>query len=220
VADIMTVLYFHELKLGPARPNWPDRDRFILSKEGHACPAWYACLAERGFFHLKHLDTLRGFGSILQGHPDFRKTPGIDMTTGSLGQGLSIGLGMALESLVSERNFYVYVVLGDGELDEGQVWEAALGASKFGLHRLQVVVDRNGLQLNGSTENIMPLGDYRGKIRRLWPAEGIVFHILALEDTFGETGKYEKLPDTYGISAKHIVGKSVEMMERKNQRTA
>lgn len=211
-ADILTVLYFSVLKLDPSNPQWPERDRLILSK-GHACPAWYACLAERGFFSMSHLETLRKFGSILQGHPDFRKTPGVDMTTGSLGQGLSIGLGMALESRLSDKDFYVYVILGDGELDEGQVWEASLAASKFGLSRLQVIVDRNGLQLDGPTEKVMPLGDIAEKFSafgfRVLAVDGhdIGEILKALEEGRHESGK------PVCIIARTVKGKGVSFME-------
>ena len=124
--DIVTALYFRMMRIDPMNPRWPERDRFILSK-GHACPVWYAALAERGFYDKSHLGTLRRMGSILQGHPDMNKVPGIDMTTGSLGQGLSVGIGMALAGRLQELDFHVWVVIGDGESQEGSVWEAAFG---------------------------------------------------------------------------------------------
>ena len=141
-ADIVTALYFDVARLKPDEPRWPDRDRILLSK-GHACPVVYACLAMRGFFEMHHLDTLRQFESILQGHP-IHKTPGIDMTTGSLGHGLSIGLGMALDGKLTGRDFHVYVILGDGEINEGHVWEAAMAANKFKTDNLTAFVDRKG----------------------------------------------------------------------------
>lgn len=155
-ADIVTALYFHEMNLRPGEPNWPDRDRFIMSK-GHACPILYAALAHRGYFDKHHLSTLRKCGSILQGHPDMRKTPGLDTTSGSLGQGLSIGLGMALMANLDKRPYRVFVLLGCGELNEGQVWEAALCANKYKLGNLVAIVDYNKLQLDGTNDEIMPL---------------------------------------------------------------
>jgi len=155
-ADMVTALYFHFMRLDPARPRWEERDRFVLSK-GHACPVWYACLARRGFFPVEQLLTLRKIDSLLQGHPDMLKTPGIDMTTGSLGQGLSAAVGMALGLKLDHKPARVYAILGDGELDEGQVWEAALSAAKFRLDNLLAIVDYNNLQLDGPCDQIMPV---------------------------------------------------------------
>jgi transketolase len=159
-ADIVTALYFRIMRLDPANPAWPDRDRFILSK-GHACPVWYAALAERGYFDRAHLGTLRRMDSILQGHPDMRKTPGIDMTAGSLGHGLSAGLGMALGGRLQGRGFDVWVVLGDGELQEGSVWEAAMAGAKWQLGNLTAIVDRNRLQNDACVRDVMPVGRWR-----------------------------------------------------------
>lgn len=156
VADIVTALYFYELHIDPTNPAWPQRDRFILSK-GHACPAWYAALAERGFFPKDQLPTLRQLDSMLQGHPDKKKTPGVDMTTGSLGQGLSLAFGMAMASRISGLGFRVYVVLGDGEVQEGQVWEAAMACAKYKLDNLVAFIDRNKMQVDGLTESVMPV---------------------------------------------------------------
>jgi transketolase len=163
-ADIVTSLYFHEMNLRPDESNWLDRDRFIMSK-GHACPILYAALAHRGYFDKSHLDTLRKYGSILQGHPDMRKTPGLDATSGSLGQGLSIGLGMALMGKLDKRTYRVFVLLGCGELNEGQVWEAALCANKYKLGNLVAIVDYNKLQLDGANDEIMPLEPLEDKWR-------------------------------------------------------
>ena len=173
-ADIVTALYFHVLRLDPAHPDWPDRDRFVLSK-GHACPVWYACLAERGFFPVDELLTLRALGGRLQGHPDMRKTPGVDMTTGSLGQGLSAGIGMALGLRLAGRDARVYVMLGDGELDEGQIWEAALSAAKYRLDNLAAIVDYNNLQLDGTCSEVMPIEPLADK----WRAFG--WHVLEID---------------------------------------
>ena len=156
--EILWTLYSQMMRVRPDDPHWEDRDRFVLSK-GHAAPALYAVLAERGFFDRSALATLRSAGSMLQGHPDMRKTPGVDMSTGSLGMGISAGLGMALGARLSGRMFRVYVLVGDGELQEGQNWEALAAASKFRLDNLVVIVDRNGVQLDGPVEQIMPMLD-------------------------------------------------------------
>lgn len=161
-ADIVTALYFNEMRIDPKNSGWEDRDRFILSK-GHACPLWYSCLAERGYFSVEELKTLRRINSRLQGHPDMNKLPGIDFTTGSLGQGLSAGIGMAIAAKLDKRCYRVYVVLGDGELDEGQVWEAVLCAARYKLNNLLAIIDRNGLQLDGCTEKILPLEPLKAK---------------------------------------------------------
>ena len=155
IADIITALYFHEMQINPEDPKWPDRDRFILSK-GHACPIQYAALGKLGFFDKKYLHELRQEGSILQGHPDMKKCPGIDISTGSLGQGLSCGVGMALAGKRDHKDYRVFVAVGDGELDEGEIWEAVMSASAFHLNNLIVIVDHNGLQLDGKTEELIP----------------------------------------------------------------
>jgi transketolase len=163
-ADIVTALYFHFMRLDPGDEDWPDRDRFVLSK-GHACPVWYSALAEKGFFPLEELLTLRQINGRLQGHPDRVKTPGVDMTTGSLGQGLSAGVGMALGLRLQGKKARVYVVLGDGELDEGQVWEAALVAAKYKLDNLLAFVDYNNLQLDGTCDEVLPIEPLADKWR-------------------------------------------------------
>jgi len=164
VADMLAALYFNILRIDPENPDFPDRDRMILSK-GHACPALYAALALRGFFPLSELANLRRLGGALQGHPDVRKTPGVDITTGSLGQGLSLGVGMALAGRLNRKDYRVFVLMGDGELNEGVVWEAAMAASKFRLSNLIGVVERNNLQIDGATETIMPLEPLADKWR-------------------------------------------------------
>jgi transketolase len=158
--DIMAILYFMKMRHKPSDPGWPDRDRFILSK-GHAAPALYAVLAEAGYFPADRLTELREIGSILQGHPDMR-IPGVEASTGSLGQGLSIAVGMAISGKMDGSKFRVYSLLGDGELNEGQIWEAALTAAHYNLDNLTVIVDFNGFQLSGKTEEIKsvsPIGD-------------------------------------------------------------
>jgi transketolase len=156
LAEIMAVLYFHVLRVKPTQPDWPDRDRLILSK-GHGCLALYSALAQRGYFPESELSSFDQVDSILQGHPDMLKTPGVEMSTGCLGQGLSTGVGMALGARLDEATYRVYVILGDGELQSGQVWEAAMTASAFNLDNLTAIVDRNQLQMDGQTEEIVPL---------------------------------------------------------------
>ena len=154
VADIMTVLYFNEMNINPENPNWEDRDRLVLSK-GHCAPALYSCLANRGYFDIEELKTFRNINSRLQGHPDKNKVPGVDMTTGSLGQGLSSANGMAIAGKMDNKNYRVYCVLGDGEIEEGQVWEAAMAANKYKLDNLCVIIDNNNLQIDGTIEEVM-----------------------------------------------------------------
>ena len=154
VADILTVLYFDELNVDEKNPKWEDRDRLVLSK-GHCSPALYSCLANRGFFDVEKLTTFRNIESKLQGHPDMTKVPGVDMTTGSLGQGLSAANGMAIAGKMDKKNYRVYCILGDGEIEEGQVWEAAMASSKYKLDNLCVIVDNNNLQIDGTIDKVM-----------------------------------------------------------------
>lgn len=152
-ADIFTYLYFKEMNVDPKNPQWDLRDRFVLSK-GHCCPSLYAVLALKGFFPMEELEKLRHVGAMLQGHPDMKGTPGIDMSTGSLGQGVSAACGMALCAKIDNKDFRVYTVLGDGECEEGQVWEAAMFAAHKQLDNLVIIVDCNGLQIDGSTAQV------------------------------------------------------------------
>lgn len=161
-ADIMAVLYFHTLNLDPQNPKWEDRDRFVLSK-GHVCPVLYSALIMCGFMPEETVGTLRKQGSLLQGHPDMKRCPGIEISTGSLGQGLSCATGMALAGKRAEKEYAVYTLLGDGECAEGQVWEAAMAANKYQLDNLTVLVDNNGIQNDGFTEDIMPTLDLEKK---------------------------------------------------------
>ncbi len=158
MADIVTALYFHEMRVDPKNPKWADRDRFILSK-GHACPVVYSALAMKGYFDMDVVNTLRCEGSILQGHPDMKKCPGIDISTGSLGQGLSCGVGMAIAAKRDKKDYRVFVAVGDGEAQEGQIWEAAETATKYELDNLVVILDDNGLQCDGCCDEIMPTLD-------------------------------------------------------------
>ena len=152
-ADIMTYLYFEEMNIDPANPKKADRDRFVLSK-GHVAPALYSTLAHRGYFPVEDLTTLRKVGSYLQGHPDMKGTPGVDMSSGSLGQGISVAAGMALSAKLSNEDYRVYTLLGDGEIQEGQVWEAAMFAGFRKLDNLVVIVDNNNLQIDGSVDEV------------------------------------------------------------------
>ena len=156
IADILTVLYFNEMNIDEKKPNMPNRDRLVLSK-GHASPALYSVLANRGFFEKDKLKTFRKIDSNLQGHPDKNKVKGVDMTTGSLGQGLSAANGMALAGKLNKSNYRVYCILGDGELEEGQIWEAAMTSHHYKLDNLCVIVDNNNLQIDGKVEDVINL---------------------------------------------------------------
>ncbi len=153
VADMLTYLYFVEMKVDPKNPKWEDRDRFVLSK-GHTAPALYSVLANRGFFSTEELKSLRHTGALLQGHPDMKTIPGVDMSSGSLGQGISAAVGMALNAKLNRRDYRVYTALGDGEIQEGQVWEAAMFAAAKKLDQIVAIVDNNNLQIDGSIEEV------------------------------------------------------------------
>lgn len=211
-ADIVTILYFDILNIDVNRPQWEKRDRFILSK-GHACPVWYVCLAKKGFFPMQELSKLRKIGGILQGHPDMRKVPGLDMTTGSLGQGLSAGVGMALGAKVQKLNFKTYVLLGDGEINEGQIWEAAMSANKFKLNNLIAILDYNNLQLDGFCNEVMPIEPIGDKWRSFgWDVKEIDGHNIKEILTVLENLKDHQDHPTF-IIAHTIKGKGVSFME-------
>lgn len=154
IADILSYLFFKEMRIDPKNPQWEDRDRFVLSK-GHTAPALYAALANRGYFEVSELKGFRNASSFLQGHPDMKHTPGVDMTTGSLGLGISAACGMALSGKISDKDYRVYAVLGDGETEEGQVWEAAMFAAHYKLDNLCFILDLNGLQIDGKITDVM-----------------------------------------------------------------
>ncbi|MHC1761411.1 MAG: transketolase [Negativicutes bacterium] len=209
--DIVTALYFHVMKIDPTNPRWEDRDRFILSK-GHACPVLYSALAERGYFSLEHIDTLRVYHSILQGHPDMTKTPGVDMSAGSLGNGLSIGVGMALAGKWKKKAYTVYVMLGDGENQEGMVWEAAMAASNFHLDNLVAIVDYNGLQVNGWVNDVMRISPLPDKWRAFgWTVIEIDGH--EMKEILNAFQKAQKIRGPVTIIAHTVKGKSVSFME-------
>ena len=211
-ADLLTVLYWDELNVDPGDPRWPDRDRLLLSK-GHACPVLYAALAMKGYFGLEHLDRLRQIDGILQGHPDMNKTPGVDYTTGSLGHGLSIGLGMALAARLDKRTYRTYVVLGCGELQEGLVWEAAMAAAKWRSDNLCAIVDNNGLQLDGRVDEVMPLGDVAAKFRSFdWHVIECDGHdMAAIRQALLEARRTDGQPSV--VIARTVKGRGVSFME-------
>lgn len=212
--EIMTVLFFHELSLNANRPDWPDRDRFILSK-GHSAPVLYACLIEKGILRENEIHTLRKLGSRLQGHPDMRKTPGVEMSTGSLGQGLSVANGIALGLKQDDRESRVYVLLGDGELQEGQVWEAAMSAVHFNLDNLCAIVDYNGLQIGGNIGRVKStLEPLAGKWESFgWYVLDINGHDIAeVAAAFKQARMIKGRPTV--LIAHTIKGKGVSFMER------
>ena len=210
--DVVTALYFRVMRIDPQNPDWPDRDRFILSK-GHACPVWYAALAERGYYDKSHLGTLRKTNSILQGHADMIKTPGVDMTVGSLGQGFSAGLGMALSGKLRKKDYHIWVVIGDGEMQEGAIWEAAMAGAKWKLDNLTVILDRNRLQNDDFVDDTMPIDPVPDKWRAFnWNIIEIDGHnmeeiVSALEEAQTVKGK----PTI--IIAHTVKGKGVSFME-------
>lgn len=214
IADILTVLYFNQMNINPERPDDEKRDRFILSK-GHASAALYAVLAEKGYFPKKDLKTFRNINSYLQGHPDVKKIPGVDMTTGSLGQGLSAANGMAMISKLDKSSIRVYCLVGDGEIEEGQIWEAAMTSSKYKLDNLCLIVDNNNLQIDGTLEEVMSSYPIDEKFKSFG------FNVINIEGhdyeqiiSAFESAKICKGKPTV-IIAKTIKGKGVSFMENK-----
>jgi transketolase len=213
--DILTVLFFHTMRHNPTEPEWIDRDHFILSK-GHAAPAIYAILAEAGYFPVEELLSLRKLGSRLQGHPD-RKVPSIDISSGSLGQGLSIACGVALAYKLDKKDCRIYTLLGDGECDEGQVWEAAMLAAHYKLDNLTAIVDRNGLQIDGPTEKVMCLEPIAGK----WEAFG--WHVVEIDgnkidEIIAALGEAQRILGKPTVVIAHTFkGKGISFMERINE---
>ncbi len=211
-ADIMTYLYFKEMNVDPKNPKDPKRDRFVLSK-GHCCPALYAALALKGFFPTEEIKSLRHIGAMLQGHPDMKNTPGVDMSSGSLGQGISAACGMALSAKLSGDSYRVYAMLGDGECEEGQVWEAAMFASHYKLDNLFAIVDYNGLQIDGSIEDVAGLDKLNEKFKafgfEVFETDGHDFE--QIEDALGKAKTIKDKP--VAIIAKTVKGKGVSYME-------
>lgn len=212
MADIVTVLYSKEMRYRAEDPEWVDRDRFVLSK-GHGAPALYATLAAHGYFPEHELMQLRKLGAMLQGHPHRGSTPGVEASTGSEGHGLSISLGMAIAGKLDAKDFRTYVMLGDGELDCGQVWEAAMASPHFGVHNLTAIVDRNGLQMDSRTEDVMPLEPLADKWRAFgWHVLEIDGHdVAAILTAFKDARAETKRPTV--IIATTVKGKGVSFME-------
>ena len=211
-ADIFTFLYFEEMNVDPKNPSWEDRDRFVLSK-GHTAPGLYAALAHKGFFPVEDLLTLRKVGSYLQGHPSMKSVPGVDMSTGSLGQGISTAVGMALAGKMDGKDYRVYTVLGDGEIQEGQVWEAAMMAGHKKLDNLVAVVDNNGLQIDGDVSDVCSPYPIDEKFAAFgWHTINIDAHDFdAIRAAFNEAKEIKGQPTV--IIAKSIKGKGVSFME-------
>ena len=210
-AEILTALFFSVMRIDPERPEWEERDRFILSK-GHAAPVYYAALTRRGFFPEELLQTYDELDSLLQAHPDMH-CPGVDMSSGSLGQGLSVGLGMALGARLNGLDSRVFVLLGDGELQEGQVWEAAMAAPKFGLYNLVAIVDDNRVQLMGDTADVMPIEPLAAKWRAFnWQVIEVDGHdVNALVGACAAAARETSRPTV--ILARTVKGKGVSFME-------
>ena len=211
-AEILTYLYFEEMNVNPAEPKWEDRDRFVLSK-GHAAPVLYAALARRGFFPAEDLMSLRKIGSHLQGHPDMKKVPGVDMSTGSLGTGFSAATGIALACQLDKKPSYVYTLLGDGELQEGQVWEAAMSAAHYKLDNLIAFVDNNGLQIDGNIDDVLSPNPIDAKFAAFgWHVQVIDGHDFAqIADAVKAAKAAVGKPSV--IVAKTVKGKGVSYME-------
>ena len=211
-ADIFTYLYFEEMNVDPANPKWEDRDRFVLSK-GHVAPGLYSTLAEKGYFPKEDLKTLRHTGSYLQGHPDMKHIPGIDMSSGSLGQGVSAAVGMAAAGKYDKKDYRVYTLTGDGEIQEGQIWEAAMWAGHRKLDNLVVIVDNNNLQIDGSVEDVCSPYPIDKKF------EAFNFHVINIDGNdfdqiraaFKEARETKGMPTA--IIAKTVKGKGVSFME-------
>ncbi|MDR3753244.1 MAG: transketolase [Terracidiphilus sp.] len=216
VAEILTALYFHQLRLDPENPEWKDRDRLVFSK-GHACAMLYTVLAHRGYFPIEELGTFRGLNSRLQGHPEPAKTPGVEVAAGPLGHGVAIGAGMALAARLESSRRNIYVVLGDGELNSGVIWEGVMLGAKFGLDRLKVIVDCNGVQQTGSTSQVMPTEPIADKWAAFnWHVIEIHGHSMAeILDALDYADEIHGRPVV--IIARTTKGKGVSFMENAPQ---
>lgn len=211
IAEILSYLYFEEMNVDPKNPKWDDRDRFVLSK-GHTCPAYYAALAEKGYFEKELLLTFRKPDSILQGHPDMKHIPGVDMSTGSLGQGISAACGMALSGKIRNKSYRVYAVLGDGESEEGQVWEAAMMAAHYNLNNLCIFIDSNGLQIDGPVAEVMNPQPFDEKFAAFgWNVCVIDGHNFDEIASACENAKKSDKPTA--VICKTVKGKGVSYME-------
>lgn len=212
MVEIIAVLYFYEMNISPDKPEEMNRDRFVLSK-GHAAPAYYAALAERGYFEKSALTTLRKMGSMLQGHPDMKKVPGVDMSTGSLGQGISAACGMAHYAKKTGKDYRVYCIIGDGEMQEGQVWEAFMSAGHFKLDNLVVFLDNNNLQIDGRVDEVMSIYPVKEKLQAFgWHVEETDGHnVKGLIETLDRVRQVRDQPAF--IIGKTTKGKGVSFME-------
>lgn len=216
ICELLSVLYFDRMKIDPKDPKNPDRDRFVLSK-GHCTPALYSILAMRGYFPEEELKTFRDIDSFLSGHAEMKHVPGVDMSTGSLGQGLSVSVGMALAGQLDQKAYRVYAILGDGEIQEGQVWEAAMAAGNYGLDNLCVIVDNNNIQIDGTIEEIMSPYPIDAKF------EAFGFHVIrcdghdiaSIDAAFTEAEQTKGRPSI--VIAKTVKGKGVSFMENNNE---
>lgn len=212
IADTITYLYFYKMNVNPNTPGNPDRDRLVLSK-GHTAPALYSALAEKGYFAKEELLKLRKTNALLQGHPDMKHIPGVDMTTGSLGQGISAAVGMALSGKISNKNYTVYTILGDGEIQEGQVWEAAMFAAHYKLDNLVAIVDNNNLQIDGKVSDVMSVYPIDEKFAAFgWNVAKCDAHDFDSIDRAFENAK-EKNGKPWVIIQKSVKGKGVSFME-------
>lgn len=217
-AELLVSLYFHIMNVKPENPKWPDRDRLILSK-GHASCMLYSVLANRGFFDLQEVWTFRDINSRMQGHPCMNKTPGVDMSTGALGHGLSVGLGTALAAKISGKQFWTFVITGEGCLDEGQTWESIMSAAKFRPQRFVLMIDYNGVQLDGKTKDIMPLEPLADKFRAFnWNVADKIYDGHEVLDIC-KSWQWINTQNNYPIAViyKTIKGKGVSFMENDNK---
>lgn len=211
-ADILACLYFDELRIDPSKPSNPDRDRFVLSK-GHSCPGLYSALAHRGYFSVDELQGFRHLGSIMQGHPDMKNIKGVDMSAGSLGQGFSCACGMALAGKLDNKDYRVYTLIGDGESQEGQIWEAVMFGAHYKLDNLCLIIDNNGLQIDGKVEDVMNTMPYESKLEAFgWNVITIDGHNIEEILNAFESAKATKGKPT-AIVAKTVKGKGVSFME-------
>lgn len=216
ICELLSVLYFDRMKIDPKNPKDPDRDRFVLSK-GHCTPALYSILAMRGYFPEEDLKTFRDIDSFLSGHAEMKHVPGVDMSTGSLGQGLSVSVGMALAGKMDRKTYRVYAILGDGEIQEGQVWEAAMAAGNYGLDNLCVIIDNNNIQIDGTIEEIMSPYPIDKKF------EAFGFHVIhcdghdieSIDTAFSEAENTKDRPSV--VIAETVKGKGVSFMENNNE---
>ncbi|MBN1457389.1 MAG: transketolase, partial [Sedimentisphaerales bacterium] len=217
-AELLVSLYFYIMNIKPDSPKWPDRDRLVLSK-GHASCMLYSILANRGFFDLQEVHTFRDIDSNMQGHPSMNKTPGVDMSTGALGHGLSVGLGMSLAAKISDKKFWTFVITGEGCLDEGQTWEAMMAAAKFKPQRFILMVDYNAVQLDGKSKDIMPLEPLIDKLRAFnWKVSDKIYDGNSVSDIC-KSWQWINIQDDFPVAViyKTVKGKGVSFMENDNK---